>query len=67
MELMNSAMQPAFIQAFIGDYAFYIIGFLLIVLGISWVRRPFVKLMKAGLRSIFGNDDAASKKTDPGS
>jgi hypothetical protein len=55
---MELAVQPAFIQAFVGDYAFYIIGFLLIVLGISWVRKPFLKLMKAGLRSIFSGDDA---------
>jgi hypothetical protein len=63
MELMTSAMQPAFIQAFVGDYAFYIIGFLLIVGGIGWLRRPFIKLMKAGLRSIFSSDSAPTDTT----
>ena len=47
----------AFIPGFVGDNAHLIIGILIVVASIGWLRRPLWRLTKAGLGSMFGGDN----------
>ena len=52
-------------QALIGDYAFYIIGALLIIASIGWLRRPLWRVFKAGVASIFTSGGSSEPEPEP--